>query len=103
MAKVKFASYIEEISGTIDGLVFKRSPQGKIIISKKPDMSEVVWSEAQQAQRRRFKQACAYARAAKADPRVWVKYQRRAKRLKKRPRDLAFSDFFQGKDLLMMK
>jgi hypothetical protein len=38
-----------------------------------------------------------------ADPRVWAKYQRRAKRLKKCPRDLAISDFFKGKDLLKEK
>jgi hypothetical protein len=38
-----------------------------------------------------------------ADPRVWAKYQRRAKRLKKRPRDLAISDFYKGKNLLAKK
>ena len=100
MPKVKLAPYIEEITGTVDGLVFKRSPQGEIIVSKKPDMSKVEWSPAQEETRRRFAEASAYASAAKADLRVWAKYQRRAKKLKKRPRGLAISDFYKGKDLL---
>ena len=99
MAKVKFAPYIEEITGTIDGLVFKRSPQGEIIVTKKPDMSNVKWSPAQKETRQRFAEASAYASAAKADPKVWARYERRAKRLKKRPRDLAISDFYKGKNL----
>ena len=103
MAKVKLSPYIEEIRGTIDGLVFKRSPQGEIILSKKPDMSNVEWSEAQQAQRRRFKQASAYAVAARANQKVWARYERRAKKLNKRPRNLAILDFFQGKNLLNKK
>lgn len=103
VAKVKLSPFIQEISGTLNGLVFKRSPQGEIIVSKKPDMSKVVWSEAQQAQRERFTRAQAYATAAKADPKVWAKYQRRAKRLNMRPRDLAISDHLQGKNLLLKK
>ncbi|HEX2991984.1 MAG TPA: hypothetical protein VHO49_14970 [Anaerolineales bacterium] len=50
--------------------------------------------------RRPFAEASAYATAAKANPQVWAKYQRRAKRLKKRPRDLPISDFYKGKNLL---
>jgi hypothetical protein len=103
MPKVKFAAFIEEIHGTIDGIVFKRSPNGEIIVSKKPDMSKVVWSEAQLAQRERFARASAYARAAKENPKVWAHYERRARKLKKRPRNLAISDYFAGKDLLARK
>ena len=101
MPKVKLNPLVLEIHGTLyDDLVFKRSPAGEIIVSKKPDMSNVKWSPAQNETRRRFAEASAYASAAKADPHVWAKYQRRAKRLKKRPRDLAISDFYKGKDLL---
>ena len=103
MPKVRLAVFVEKITGTLDGYVFKRSPNGDIIVSKKPDMSKVVWSEAQIAQREHFTQASAYARAAKENPKVWAKYERRAKKLKKRPRDLAISDYFQGKDLLAKK
>ena len=100
MAKVRFNSHVVEIRGTLGDLVFKRSPQGEIIVTRKPDMSNVVWSEAQEAQRRRFTQASAYATAAKADPKVWARYERRAKKLNKRPRNLAISDFFKGRNLL---
>jgi hypothetical protein len=55
-------------------------------------MSNVVWSEAQEAHRERFWQASAYATRAKADPKVWAKYKWRAKRLNNRPCDLAISD-----------
>ena len=75
MAKVKLSPFIQERSGTLNGLVFKRPSQGVIIGSKKPDMSKVVWSKA----------------------------PRRAKRLKRRSRDLAIFDYFQGKNLLLNK
>ena len=99
MAKVRFNSPVVEIRGTLGDMVFKRSPQGKIIVTKKPDMSKVVWSDAQLAQRQRFQQADLYAKAAKADSKVWARYERRAKKLNKRPRDLAISDYFKGKNL----
>jgi hypothetical protein len=89
--------------GTLYDVIFKRFSQGKIIVSKKPDLSKVVGSEAQEAQRERFRQASAYATRAKADAKVWVKYKRRAKRLNNRPCDLAISDYFQGKNLLAKK
>jgi hypothetical protein len=60
----------------------------------------VQWSEAQTAQRQRFREANAYARAAMVDPRVRALYEEKAKGQGKRPRDLAFSDYFQGIDLL---
>jgi hypothetical protein len=104
MPKVKLHPIFAEIHGTLfEDMVFKRSPQGEIIVTKKPDMSRVRWSKAQKENRQRFKQASAYARAALADPQVRAEYERRAKRLKKRPRNLAISDYFQGKDLLAKK
>ena len=101
MPKIKLNPLVLEIRGSLSNdLVLKRTPAGEIIVSKKPDMSNVKWSPAQKKTRRRFAEASAYATAAKADPQVWAKYQRRAKRLKKRPRDLAISDFYKGKNLL---
>ena len=61
-------------------------------------MSNVVGSESQQAQRERFRPAPAYATRAKADPKVWANYERRAKRLNNRFRDLAILDYFQEKN-----
>jgi hypothetical protein len=100
MPKVRFHPEVEEIQGTLYDVVFKKSPQGKMIVSKKPDMSKVVWSEAQIAERRRMSLASEYAKAALANPLVGAYYRRRAKKLKKRPRDLAISDYYKGKNRL---
>jgi hypothetical protein len=63
-------------------------------------MTNVEWSKAQWAQRERFALASDYAKAALAEPKVRAAYQKKAKRLHKRPRDLAISDYFKGKNLL---
>ena len=91
---------VEEIRGTLYDAVFKRSHTGKIIVTKRPDMSNVEWSEAQRAQRGRFALANAYVKAVKANPEAWAVYQKKAKEQNKRARDLAFSDYCKGKDLL---
>jgi len=103
MPKVRFKGPIEEIKGTLYDVVFKRSPSGKMIVSKSPDMSNVEWSEAQIKQRKGFALASAYAKAALADPKVRAIYEKKAKKQKKRPRNLAISDYFKGKDLLSKK
>ena len=71
-----------------------------MIVSKQPDMSGVEWSKAQRAQRGRFALANAYVKAVKADREAWAVYQEEAKRQGKRARDLAFSDYCNGKVLL---
>lgn len=81
-------------------VVFKKSSKGNMIVTKRPDMTGVEWSEAQTAHRARFKQANDYAKAALADPRVRVVYERRAKRAHRSAFRVAFSDYFAGKDLL---
>jgi hypothetical protein len=100
MAKVRLHALIEEINGTLYDVVFNRAPNGDLIVSKRPDMTGVEWSQAQTAHRARFKQAVAYARAALADPTLRARYERRAKRQHKRAWDVAMSDYFAGKDLL---
>lgn len=101
MPKTILHPLFAEIRGTLfEDLVLKRTPSGKVILSKKPDMSRVRKTKAQLENQERFKQASAYASAAKADPQVWAHYQKQAKKLKKRPRDLAVSDFYKGKNLL---
>ena len=94
---------VVEIQGTMYDVVFKKSPSGKTIVSKKPDMSNIEWSEAQWDQRKRFALANEYVQAVKAEPRVWAAYQKKAKKQKKRARDLAFSDYCNGKNLLLKK
>ena len=100
MTKVRFKGPVEEMRGTFYDAVFKRSHTGKIIVTKRPDMSNVEWSEAQRAQRGRFALANAYVKAVKADPEAWAVYQKEAKKQGKRARDLAFSDYCNGKVLL---
>lgn len=55
-------------------------------------MSRVKWSKAQKANRRRFKQAVANARAALADPAQRARYERTAKKRGKRRWDVALAD-----------
>ena len=100
MPKVRFKPGIEEIQGVLYDVVFKRSPQGKQIVTKRPDMSGVEWSEAQANQRRRFREANAYARAAMADPDARALYESMAAGTKRQPYRLALSDYFKGKDRL---
>jgi hypothetical protein len=100
MPKVRFKPSLEHIQGTLYDVVFKLSPQGKPIVTKRPDMSNVEWSEAQQAQRRRFKQANEYAKAAMADPVVRAIYEKLAANENKRPYSMAVSDYFKGRNLL---
>ena len=103
MPKVRLNPLIEEIHGTMYDVVFKLSPKGNMIITKRPDMSKVEWSEAQQSQRQRFKEAVAYAKAVLADPKMRAKYEKKAKKQGKRAWDVAVSDYFQGNDLLSQK
>ena len=100
MPRVRFSPLVEEIHGTLYDLVFKRSPKGNMIVTKRPDMSKVKWSEAQQKQRQRFKQASASAKAAMANQEVRAIYEARAASENKCAYYLALSDYFQGKDLL---
>lgn len=100
MARVKLNPILEEVRGQAGELVFRRAHSGKTSLMRKPDMSGVVWSQAQAAQRARFKQAAAYARAALADPQVRAVYEREAAAQGKRACDLAVADYFKGRDLL---
>jgi len=100
MPRVRLKPSLEHFQGTHYDVVFKLSPQGKPIVTKRPDMSNVEWSEAQTAQRGRFKQANEYAKAAMADPDVHAIYEEMAAKEHRQPYRLAFSDYFKGNDLL---
>jgi hypothetical protein len=100
MAKVKLNPLFNAIQGQLDGYIFRSMPDGTTVVSKAPDLSEVKWSKAQKAHRRRFKKAVAYARAALADPVVRLHYEEQALQLRKRPYHLAMSDFLKGINLL---
>jgi hypothetical protein len=103
MAKIKLNPLFDGISGRIGDVVFKKSRNGEVIISKCPDMSNVKCSEAQRAQRERFKRANAYARAAMADPDVRAIYEEMATQESTSAFAEARSDYFNGNDLLSKK
>ena len=100
MAKVTLNPMLQSLHGRLGNVVFRRSYSGKMTVIKLADMSKVKWSAAQKAQRQRFKQANAYAKAAMAEPAVRAQYQQRAVALHKRPYHLAVSDYFKGNNLL---
>jgi hypothetical protein len=103
MPKVLLHPWVKAISGKMGDVVFKRTPNGETIMTKRADMTKVKWSPAQEAHRKRLKPANSYARAAMADPKVSLIYQKRAARQKKRAYALAISDYFKGKNLLKKK
>jgi hypothetical protein len=103
MAKIKLNPLFDGISGTVGDVVFKKSRNGETIISKRPDMSRVKWSDAQIAHRERFKQANAYANAMLADPDMRALYEERAAQEGKKPFDVARNDYLSGKDPLARK
>ncbi len=99
MPKVKLHPLIEEIHGTMYDVVFKKSPKGNMIVTKRPDMSRVKWSKAQKEQRQRFKEAVAFAKAALADPKLRAHYEKRAQQQGKRAWDVALADYSKEKKL----
>ena len=105
MAKIKLNPLLEFIRGKIDKAVFRRTHTGEVILSKSPDMSEVVWSEAQEAHRARFRRAVKYAREALADPELKAFYLQMSLEVKnsRRPFDMAVSDYFKGNNLVHEK
>ena len=100
MPKVVFNPTVQQINGNLAGVVFRRTHTGECIAAKAPDMSKVKWSKAQKEHRQRFKKAVAYARSALADPKVRAAYEKMAAKNRKRPFDMAVSDYFKGNDLL---
>jgi hypothetical protein len=103
MPKIKLDSAVKELRGAMGDVVFRMSPNGEIIVSRRPDMSRVKWSKAQKAHRERFKLASEYAKAAMAKPEVRAVYEKRSAEEHKRPYALALSDYFKGKDSLTKK
>ena len=102
MAKVELDAPFQRFTGKIGKLSY-RWMYGKQTVMKTPDMSKVKWSEAQKANRGRFREAIAYARAAMVDPTVRAYYQKGAKKANRQPFGVAVSDFRAGKNLLEQK
>ena len=104
--KIRLHPMFEWISGKMGDIVYRLSHNGEVSAYPTPDMSKVIWSEAQTAQRQRMARATAYGKLAIRDPEIRQYYVSLAKQRKKnqrRPFDMAVSDYCQGNDLLWQK
>ena len=99
MVKVILHPSIQRMSGKMGAFTY-RWTYGKQTVMKTPDMSNVKWSKAQKAHRKRFREAIIYARMAMDDPKVRAHYEKAGKKAHRQPFRVAVSDFFQGKNLL---
>lgn len=99
MAKVILNPMIKELRGALGDVVYRTSPNGKVYISKRPDMSKVKWSKAQKQSRQRFRAASQYAKAAMANPKLRAVYESRAAKEHRQPYRVALSYYLNGKDL----
>jgi hypothetical protein len=66
--KVKFSSFIKEVSGRMGNTIFRLCHAAEWQITRRPNMSRIKWSQAQQEQRERMAKAIAYANRAKPFP-----------------------------------
>ena len=79
MIKTNLYPIVEGIRGRLGPLVFRRVG-GRTVVQRAPDMSRVVASPAQLAQRERFRQAAAHGRAVLANPVLRALHTERAQR-----------------------
>jgi hypothetical protein len=94
------------IRGKMGKIVYRLSHNGEVSAYPAPDMSGIEWSPAQKAQRQRLARATAYAKLAIRYPDIrqfYVEMAKQRKRNKRRPFDMAVSDYCQGNDLLWQK
>ena len=94
------------IRGKMGKIVYRLSHNGEVSAYPAPDMSRVVWSQAQKAQRQRMARATAYAKLAIQYPdlrQVYVEMAKQRIMNQRRPFDMAVSDYCQGNDLLWQK
>ncbi len=80
MAKLQLNPALSDLRGSLDNLVIRRTPYGKVL-SRKPDMSGVKWSAAQIAQRQRMKSAASEYRKRMSDPAQAARLAARAAKL----------------------
>lgn len=104
--RVQLHPMFEWIRGKMGKLVYRLTRNGEVSTYPAPDMSRVVWSEAQKAQRQHFKECAAYARLAVRDPEIrqfYLEMAAKSKRSKGRPYDMAVKDYHNGNDMLWLK
>ena len=98
MAKAKLNPVFLQMRGDIGDLVFKRY-LGRLIVSRKPDLSSIEPSAAQLAQRERFRQAALYGKMALADPQTRARYEQAAEEKNMPVFALTVSDYFHAPEI----
>lgn len=95
MARVKLNPVLDQISGAVGDLVFRRSARG-VVIARKPDASTAEPSEAQLAHRARFRRATAYGRSVMDAPEAKAFYDALARARQRPVFSLTVADFFNA-------
>ena len=85
-------------SGELDGLIY-RTVRGKVVAARKPDMSNVVYTESQIAHRKRFKQATVYGKSVMANEEVRPLYEAAAKEKNIPVFAITIADFFNAPEI----
>ena len=104
--KILLHPMFQWIRGKMGNIVYRLSHNGEVSAYPTPDMSGIEWSPAQKAQRHNFAKASAYAKLAIRDPEIrqfYVEMAKQRKKNKRRPFDMAVSDYCQGNDPLWKK
>ena len=95
MAKATLNPILEQLRGQVGDLVFKQYGD-KIVVTKKPDLSNHKPTAAQRAQRERFRQATLYGKRILADPEARATYDEAAKARGKPVLSLMVADFLNA-------
>jgi hypothetical protein len=95
MAKAELNPALREIRGALDGYVFRQTPHG-LVLSRRPDMSSVKWSPAQQARRKLMREAAAHYRRVMQDPAAAAAFRRQAARAKIPVSSLVMGEFLKS-------
>jgi hypothetical protein len=94
MAKVELHALFENVRGAIGDFVLRRTPHGPVL-SRRPDMSKVQWSPAQQARRKLMADAGVHYRAFMADPKQAARYKALAAKKKIPVSSLVMGDYLR--------
>jgi hypothetical protein len=95
MAHVKVNPIIEQVSGKMGDLVFKRYGD-EVVLARKPDLNGREPSAAQLAARERFRKAAQYGKLALAQPEVRARYEATAQECGDPLFSLMVADFFKA-------
>lgn len=95
MAKINLNPMFRGISGKFGNVILRSTAYGTVISACPAPKNTRAISPAQQAQRQRFKQAAASAKAALADPETRARYEAAAARVRKTAYNLALADFMK--------